>query len=588
MLLLIFVLPASAYAAGNALTIDMTTKYDGMMKTYANGYTPTVQSDSVNIVLPLLGATYDHKVMATVDLGETTGSPFVYSNYAQTVTGSGAYLFSFNIPLLPDRINGFYPVVLNVNYLNAAGSASSQSFTVYINISDGLSPDVAEQPTINQLNIDGTMLYPGMDKTYAQGYVPKVADGKVTIVLPLKGKTYSGDVNLTADLGTTTGNPFIFGNYSTSVHGDGDYLFTLEIPLSDERINGIYPVTLTVEYLDTVGAKASQVFPVYVTIADGHASVDPEEKVIAEIPQLFISKCHITPDTISGNMEFTAELTVANIGNLSARSVMLAYGSAVNGTTPTDVGILPAEVNSNLLLGTIEKDAEKSVSIKLKTTADVLVGAQFFPIKLDYSDVYGGTYTVTFNYLVEVTQPAEISYDPITIPQSVTSGNSLSLPANVFNVGKSTLRNVTVSLSGAGLFPVSSAFLGDILPGQAGNGAINVMVGMLSMTKGYTEDYGSTDGKYTITYTDDKGEQHTIENDFSTEITKPVDNSEPSENTDLSQEPAFQWWITILVAFAIIAIVISTLVVSRVTRAMKIQTRPNISSKKNGEDKPAL
>ncbi len=76
---------------------------------------------------------------------------------------------------------------------------------------------------------------------------------------------------------------------------------------------------------------------------------------------------------------------------------------------------------------------------------------------------------------------------------------------NIFNLGKSTLRNVTASISGAGLFPVSSAFLGDIKPGEAGNGTINVLVGMLSMTEGYTDDYGRTNGKYTITYTDDKG-----------------------------------------------------------------------------------
>ena len=75
-------------------------------------------------------------------------------------------------------------------------------------------------------------------------------------------------------------------------------------------------------------------------------------------------------------------------------------------------------------------------------------------------------------FLVHVTQPAEMSYDSVSLPREVTAGETVSLPANVFNIGKSTLRNVTVNLSGAGLYPTSSVFLGDIQPGQAGYGEV--------------------------------------------------------------------------------------------------------------------
>ena len=61
-----------------------------------------------------------------------------------------------------------------------------------------------------------------------------------------------------------------------------------------------------------------------------------------------------------------------------------------------------------------------------------------------------------------------MSCDPVSLPKEITAGETISLPANVFNIGKSPLRNVTVNLTGAGLFPTSSVFLGDIQPGQAG------------------------------------------------------------------------------------------------------------------------
>ena len=44
---------------------------------------------------------------------------------------------------------------------------------------------------------------------------------------------------------------------------------------------------------------------------------------------------------------------------------------------------------------------------------------------------------------MHVTQPAEMSYDSVSLPREVTAGETISLPANVFNIGKSTLRNVT-------------------------------------------------------------------------------------------------------------------------------------------------
>ena len=69
-------------------------------------------------------------------------------------------------------------------------------------------------PIADQLHIDSYHIYDGMDRTYADGYIPQIKDGKAVIVLPLVGQTYAGTVNLKADLGATTDSPFVFGNYS--------------------------------------------------------------------------------------------------------------------------------------------------------------------------------------------------------------------------------------------------------------------------------------------------------------------------------------------------------------------------------------
>ena len=289
----------------------------------------------------------------------------------------------------------------------------------------------------------------------------------------------------------------------------------------------------------------------------------------AKVPELFISACVITPNSVSGNEEFSVKVTIENIGNIWARNVRLSFGgTSMDGVTP---GIVPVETNNAIHLADISGGESSEVTFKLKTTPNVVSGYHSFYVTLDYIDHYGSVYSSTRQFLIEVTQPAQMQHDDIskTVPEKITAGGTFTLPANVYNTGRSTLKNVMVSVTGAGLFPNASAFLGDIAPGGTGMGQLSIFVGQISMTEGHTEDYGMTYGTYTITYTDEAGEEHTQDISFSLEIVQPV--IEAGEESKLTEEPAFQWWITILVGLAIIAIIVSVIVVTKFIRESKLR-----------------
>lgn len=573
-LAMILVFTVTALAAENALQIDTDNIYEGMTRSYAQGYVPTVSGGYAHFVLPL--KSNDALIMSitiTPVIGTDEKSPFVYGNYEFPVSpdANGVFLVKLSLPLKAGRINGTYPVTFRASYVQS-GTTVTQDFPIYVSIADGGDPNApsptpspSAEPIVDQLRIDSKTLYEGMSKTYAQGYVPLISNGHTYIILPLVGQTYDGKVTVTANLGATTDSPFVIGNYSQTAGGWGTYVFVLDIPLSKDRYNGSYPVILKADYLDVAGKKAGQEFTVYVTITDGRTPPDPNDipKLAVEKPELFISSCTVDPNTVGGDEEFTVNITVQNIGALRARSVRITYGSEA-------AGIVPVETNNSIHLDNISSEGSVSASFKLKTTKDVLAGNQPFYLTLDYVDLYGGVYTSTRTFLINVTRPVEIGYDPITVPKEITAGETFSLPANVFNKGKAPLRNVTVTVTGAGLFPVSSVFLGDILPGQAGNGELKVFVGMLSMSEGFTESYGKTNGKYTITYSDDAGEEYTISIDFGTEIKQPkIDDKETDKK--LTEQPAFQWWVAILVGFAIIAIIVAVIIVSKFIRIMKMR-----------------
>lgn len=283
-------------------------------------------------------------------------------------------------------------------------------------------------------------------------------------------------------------------------------------------------------------------------------------KEAVETPKLFISTCEIEPNVVGGYEEFTVTVTIENIGAIRARTVLLTYGS-------DNSGIVPAQTNNVLHLENIASGESATAELFFKTTKDVLAGNQPFYVKLNYVDLFGGTYSENLTFLIQVTQPAEMGYDPITVPKQVTSGETISIPVNVFNTGKSTLHNVSATVSGSGLIPTSSVFLGNIQPGESGNGTMEVYIGTLSMTGG-TNDYGKTNGTYVITYTDDHGGKHTTEVSFTTEIIQPV--SEEEENIE-EQKTAGQWWISVLVAFAVIAIIVTVIVVTKFSRMMRMR-----------------
>ena len=568
-------------AEGSALYIH--TGYDIEGQTYGNGYVPTVSNNTAHIVLPLTtgqAGLSPLRVTPVFDAG--ADSPFAYGNYEFNVSWvpdkgvfPGVFPVTLKLPLKADRKNGVYPVEFRCAYTDAGGAAYTQSFTVQVTISDGQDPNWAAptptpQPVAGQLTIDSHTLYPGMALTYAEGYVPTILNGRVYIVLPLLGQTYDGRVTVTANLGETQDSPFIYGNYSQTAAGYGKYVFGLEIPLLAERYNGTYPVELRADYLDVTGKQASQTFPVYVTITDGKTPPDPNEAPRQEVekPELFISACKVEPETVGGEEEFSVAVTIDNIGAIRARSVRLTYGSEA-------AGIVPAETNNALHLENIASEDSAEVTFRMKTTKDVLAGQQPFYITLDYVDLYGGVYTNTRTFLIQVTQPAVMGYDPVTLPKEIAAGETVSLPANVFNLGKSTLRNVTVTLTGAGLFPTSSVFLGDIPPGEAGYGEMKVFIGMLSMTEGYTESYGPTTGTYTVAYQDDQGVDHAEETQVSTEIQQPVIEGEKTEAEKQAEaeakRAAGQWWISVLVAFAAIAIIVAVIVVNKFARMMRMK-----------------
>lgn len=139
-----------------SLKIDNQNVYEGMTRAYQNGYQPVVEKNRAMIVVPLLcdGKVKQDTLTATVDLGSTENSPFVYRTYeksfkleAATINGTkdtrDVFLISYALDLVKKRYNGLYPVTIQVKGTDEDGNEIEQSFASYVQITDGISGDAA-------------------------------------------------------------------------------------------------------------------------------------------------------------------------------------------------------------------------------------------------------------------------------------------------------------------------------------------------------------------------------------------------------------------------------------------------------------
>ena len=163
---------ATAAAAGPLLAIDTIHVYEGMEKSYAEGYLPVVSKDQALVVLPLLAPTAAGSLTVTANLGDPAHTPFVYQNYEKQFASNSytfedeqvnCFLLHFALPLKTERLNGTYPIILTVKGKTVDEETFTEDYTLYLTITDGINPqspapEPAPAPLLAQINSESYAL----------------------------------------------------------------------------------------------------------------------------------------------------------------------------------------------------------------------------------------------------------------------------------------------------------------------------------------------------------------------------------------------------------------------------------------------
>jgi len=531
-----------------------------MDKSYAGGYMPVQKDGSVQFIMPLLGKTLGNTIRVVPEF--PSDGPFQPTNLqfdvreqsydvtqGQNNTGkANAYLVKFDAPLKSTFYNGTYTVTLHVTYKTPAGEPAEQTFNMQVQISGGKTPSsggggggptAVRKPVIL---IQNCMITPtevsGGERASVAVSMSNVGnyDAKnirVSLIPESDTITLSGDLN---------------AKFFDALPIKGELDADFDLAIAPGATEGAAIVTVQITYEDKYGGAYTE---------EGKYTIHITQ------PKIEIVDCEYS-DVVNGGDGFTVTLTVQNSGMRDAKNIVVQYISE-------DDSIRYTGIQDHQTIESLKKGESTTVTFDLRALPSAMEGKHSFRFSCSYKDAANsGSYENGVDYPLTVVQKASLGYDEVRLPESITSGESFTLPVCVYNTGFSQIFNVRCSLNCDGLIS-SSAFLGNLAPQESADKAMTVFVTTLSGSQKYGESYGSIE----ISYEDVNGEKHFESQSVKMTITEPQkitdEEKVKQEQEQKEQQTLSQWWISLLVAIAVIIILIAVILIARFARMMRMK-----------------
>ena len=348
---------------------------------------------------------------------------------------------------------------------------------------------------------------------------------------------------------------------------DRKYTFRWTLRTRDDAITGYTKLTFNVSYNEADGTKGSVALDYYVQVN----GVEPEdENGKMSTPRVIVTGFTTTPEEVYAGDTFKLTLNLKNTSKETAVSNMLfdiqgtQEGTDANNTY---AAFLPTAGSSTIFVDSIGPNATKSISIELKSKADLAQKPYVVTVNMEYEDSKANPFTETASVSVPIKQEAKVDLSSIqAMPDTIDVGNEANVMFSIYNVGKTKLYNVNVkfvadSISGG------DVFIGNMDPGATGN------VDAYLMGQAATMDDGTV--KIIISYEDEEGKEAAIEKTMTLFVNEPfypdmMEDPMMMEGME-EQRSGFPWWGYVIIGVAVVGgAAAAVLLIKKKKKAKKI------------------
>ncbi len=401
---LLLMIPSAALAAGSTviLGIDDANLYDGMTRTYSQGYSPTVANGVATIVLPLVttGSISGSTIAATPNLGTVGSAPFVFGNYQKTVplstqpvnSGTGTatcYYVRFDLTLTSDRKNGSYPVVIEIEGTDLSGNTIEQNFTTYVTITDG---KVDATPTDDSGSSSGGGSGVSASKPVlivtACSVAPDTLESGDTMHVDLTVKNVGRRTAHNIRVNVTSDDPNIAlvdefsAPYLRGLASNKEAEFAFDMQALPKALGGMHTMTITITYESASNVSFTETATFRVTV---------------DQPILFSHDKVELPEKVTSGESFSLPVNAYNTGLTAIYNVKCALE-------------VPGLISASAYLGNLEpqQSSDKTMSV-FATTIDntTKYGTSYGSCVFTYEDAKGEQFQESAEVKIEILEPVK-------------------------------------------------------------------------------------------------------------------------------------------------------------------------------------
>ena len=344
------------------------------------------------------------------------------------------------------------------------------------------------------------------------------------------------------------------------------HTFRWTLRTRDDAVTGYTKLTFKVNYNEEDGSKGSVTLDYYVQV-NGVEPTETNGKI--STPRVIVTGFTTTPEEVYAGDTFKLTLNLKNTSKTTTVSNMLfdiqgtQEGTDANNTY---AAFLPTAGSSTIFVDSIAPNASKSISIELKSKADLAQKPYVVTVNMEYEDEKANSFTETASVSVPIKQEAKVVLSSIQVmPEGIEIGNEANVMFSIYNVGKTKLYNVNVkfvadSISGG------DTFIGNMDPGATGN------VDAYLAGQAATMDDGTV--KILITYEDEEGKEAVIEKTMTLYVNEPFypemyDDPMMMEGA-YEEEKSFPWWGYAIIGAALVGgSVAAALIIKKKKKAKK-------------------
>lgn len=499
--------------------------------------------EKVKLQIPLenTSSTDAKDLSISISGGDADSFPFLNDEmsirqYASILRGKARNLIIFDLTVPSTAKAKTYPVNVTVDYNVLGGAGGSVSEIINIKIEN---PN--KQPDITILGAE-----------VPDGKLPSDASSMVNIQVK-----NSGDItlrNLEFKLSGFDAKTINLDKWPAVQHlaqlNPGKTAAVEYRLYTDAKLEkGVYPLELSIKYLDDYGKEYTQESTVYLS-ASGTSGSDEDYT-----PRLIVDNYYYPGEYVQPGIAFPLDISFHNTSSATAiGNIKVSINS--DGDVFSPVG-----GSNSFYIDKMESGGRIAKNITLKPRTDAENGNYNISVDLQYQDSKGNQYNEKELISVPVNQSISLVVTDVETPMEAFIGMPTAVSIDFYNTGRSVIRNLIVKTEGSFQIQEGQAYLGNLEAGKASYFDVTIT----------PENEGASEGKIILQYEDNIGQSFEVEKPFTINAVaqQPFDEGPPGMFPD-EEMPGKSFpkkWM-IAAGVAVLLIIIAVVVIKRRRRRL--------------------